>query len=48
MDFEATRSGLYEHVVAVPTTIWKGPGELDLEKMQMMTASCMQQQQQQT
>ncbi len=31
MDFEATRSGLYEHVVAVPTTIWKGPGELDLD-----------------
>ena len=31
MDFAATRQGLYENVVAVPTTIWKAPGELDLE-----------------
>jgi dihydrodipicolinate synthase/N-acetylneuraminate lyase len=31
MDFAATRNGLYENVVAVPTTIWKGEGELDLE-----------------
>ena len=31
MDFAATRNGLYENVVAVPTTIWKGAGELDLE-----------------
>ena len=31
MDFAATRSGLHENVVAVPTTIWKAPGELDLE-----------------
>ena len=31
MDFAATRQGLSEKVVAVPTTIWKAPGELDLE-----------------
>ena len=31
MDFAATRQGLYENVVAVPTTIWKAPGVLDLE-----------------
>ncbi len=31
MDFASTRQGLYENVVAVPTTIWKAPGELDLE-----------------
>ena len=30
MDLAATRSGLHENVVAVPTTIWKAPGELDL------------------
>lgn len=30
MDFAATRNGLYENVVAVPTTIWQGAGELDL------------------
>lgn len=31
MDFEATRKGLHENVVAVPTTIWKAAGQLDLE-----------------
>ena len=31
MDLAATRSGLHESVVAVPTTIWSAPGELDLE-----------------
>ncbi len=31
MNFAETRQGLYESVVAVPTTIWKAAGELDLE-----------------
>ena len=31
MDFAATRNGLYENIVAVPTTIWKETGELDFE-----------------
>ncbi len=31
MDFDSTRQGLSEHVVAVPTTIWQSPGQLDLE-----------------
>ena len=31
MSFERTLKGLYEKVVAVPTTIWRAPGELDLE-----------------
>ncbi|HJN29445.1 MAG TPA: dihydrodipicolinate synthase family protein [Candidatus Latescibacteria bacterium] len=30
MDFSSTRQGLSEHVVAVPTTIWQSPGELDV------------------
>ncbi|NKB71114.1 MAG: hypothetical protein GKR89_28930 [Candidatus Latescibacteria bacterium] len=31
MNFEQTFKGLYEKVVAVPTTIWRAPGELDLD-----------------
>jgi len=31
MDFEKVRLGLTENVVCVPTTIWRTPGELDLD-----------------
>lgn len=31
VDFESTRKGLHEQVVAVPTTIWSAPGEPDLD-----------------
>ena len=30
MDFDSTRQGLSEHVVAVPTTIWQAVGQLDI------------------